>query len=201
MGTARAARCRWGHAMVSHHEKPPDVRICRVRHPSRVGTVPPSPSPHRGPRAGRAADTAPGGTGGRAPCATPVGSLLGGATPASRIIAARWRGARDPVGCWSRTSADLHAPQTSQLSCPATTGAHGCRWSPLRCARHGRHHAVTAGPRETAGPPAIPVVCVGSRGTTPRRAFAGGRAGLRHSRKGHAWRSIRISTLPARRSS
>ena len=70
--------------------------------------------------------------------------------PESAEEARRWRYALDPAGCWSLTSGDRHAPHTSQLSCPATTGAHGCRWSPLRCARHGRHNAVTAGPRETA---------------------------------------------------
>jgi hypothetical protein len=50
------------------------------------------------------------------------------------------------------------------------------------------------------GSPAIRGVCIGSRGIAQRRAFAGERADIRHIREGHTWRSIKISTLPARRS-
>src|SRR5712691_9489173 len=79
----------------------------------------------------------------------PVGYRLGGETPSSRIISARWRCGLDPAGCWSLASGDLQAPHTSLLSCPETTGAHDCRWPPLRCGRHGRQSGVTAGPEQT----------------------------------------------------
>src|SRR5437660_9434662 len=40
-------------------------------------------------------------------------------------------------------------PMECGFSCPETTGAPGCRWSPPRCGRHGRQSGVTAGPEQT----------------------------------------------------
>src|ERR1051326_5020379 len=50
-----------------------------------------------------------------------VGSYLGGETPSSQTISARWCCGLDPARCWSRASADRRAPHTHPFSSPETS--------------------------------------------------------------------------------